>query len=190
MALFDQIYSLMTTIAGFAFVVGLVGFIYSRDANHWRYLAKSYERNWQTPISERWGNVVLYGKFPVSKAYNGILKLGIHSNGLSLKVMMPPQNIFCRPLFVPFKDIRGWDQTWYLNAKTVELELEHAPEVKMAMPRDQMEWIRSAGGSEIEIMDQASPHRDKPVLWHAFLIVSSAVVILGTVFVILPGIFS
>ena len=101
--------------------------MYKRDAIHWNYLAKTYARPWQKPISERWGNAVLYGKFPVSKAYNGILKIGVHEDGFSLRVRFPLISYFCEPLFIPFRDVRGWDQTWYLNSKTVELELAGAP---------------------------------------------------------------
>ncbi len=177
-----------STIAGFAFVLLMLGFIYKRDAVHWSYLEQAYGRPWQIPTRERWGNAVLYGKFPVSKAYNGILKIGVHGDGLSLRIMFPPISLFCKPLFIPFRDIIGWDQTWYLNAKTVELELTGAPEVKIAMPLEQIEWIRNAGGAQIAMMNQASPHRDKPVIWHGYLVVSSVVFVVGTVYVLLAGV--
>ena len=179
--------SFITTIAGFAMVLLMVGFIYKRDSVHWQYLEQVYGRPWQTPIHERWGHAVLYGKFPVSKAYNGILKVGVHHNGLSLRIMFPIISFFCRPLFIPYGDICGWDQTWYLNAKTVELELSGAPEVKIAMPREQVEWIRNTSGVKIAMMNQTSPHRDKPVIWHAFLVVSSLVFVVGTTFVLLTA---
>ena len=180
-------FTFISTAAGFAFVVFLVGFIYKRDAIHWAYLERTYGRPWQTPIRERWGHAVLYGKFPVSKAYNGILKIGVHRDGLSLRIMFPLISLFCRPLFIPYRDICGWDQTWYLNAKTVELELVGAPEVKIAMPSAQVDWIRSAGGMDITMMNQASPHSDKPVIWHAFLVVSFVVITVGTTYVLLAG---
>ena len=84
-----------------------------------------------------------------------------------------------------YRDIRGWEQTWYLNAKSVELELTGAPQVKIVMPHDQVEWIRSSGGANITMANVASPNRDKPAVWHAFVIVSSLVTIFGTIFVLL-----
>ncbi len=187
MAIFDQIFMAVSSVVAFGFVVALLGFMYRRDACHWRYLAAAYGRPWSRPVRERWGNLVLYGKFPVSKSYNGIARIGVHPDGLALKVMMPPHNIFCRPLFIPFRDIRGWSQSWYLNAESTELELDQAPEVKIVMPRDQLEWIRSMGGHDIEVMNLTSPHADKPVMWHAFLVVSSVLMISVTAYLVLSG---
>lgn len=181
----DPVFSFISTIAGAAFVVFIVGFLYKRDAIHWEYLERVYGRPWRTPIRERSGSAVLYGKFPLSKAYNGIVKLGVHGDGLSLRIVFPLISLFCRPLFIPYRDICGWDQTWYLDAKTVELELAGAPEVKIVMPRKQVEWIRGAGRTDITMMNEASPHRDKPVIWHAFVITSSLVMIVGTIYVLL-----
>ena len=187
MALIEMIFQSVTGLVSLGFVIALLGFMYWRDACHWRYLAEAYGRTWTRPVRTRWGNVVLYGKFPVSKSYNGITRLGLHSDGLSLKIMIPPYSIFCRPLFIPYRDIRGWDQSWYLNAKSTELELEAAPEVKIVMPREQLEWIRGMGGQEIEVTNRTSPHRDKPVLWHAYLVVSFVVMIGVTAYVLLSG---
>lgn len=187
MSFIDQLFTSAASVVAFGFVIALLGYMYKRDACHWRYLATTYGQPWKKPIRERWGNLVLYGKFPVSKSYNGIAKIGVHHDGIALKVMMPPQNIFCRPLFIPFKDIRGWNQSWYLNAESTELELNQAREVKIVMPRDQLNWIRSMGGHEIEIMNQSSPNADKPVLWHAYLVFSSVIMIGAAAYVLLSG---
>lgn len=182
-----MIFSIVSTILGLAFVVVLVGTIYKRDAIHWQHLEQAYGRPWQQPLRERWASAVLYGKFPLSKAYNGILKLGVHKDGVSFRVMFPLISYFCRPLFIPYRDIRGWNQTWYLNAKTVELELARAPEVKIAMPHDQLEWIRSTEGKGISMTNKPSPHHAKPKIWHAYTIVSSTVMIVTVLFLLLKG---
>ena len=46
-------FMIISSIADFAFAAFLVGFMYKRDAIHWNYLAKTYARPWQKPISER-----------------------------------------------------------------------------------------------------------------------------------------
>ena len=182
-----MIFSFLSTIFGLAFVAYLMAMIYKRDAISWQYLEDTYGEPWRPPLKERWASAVLYGKHPLSKSYNGILKMGVHKDGISLKVMFPLISYFCRPLFIPFRDIRGWNQTWYINAKTVELELTGAPEVKIAMPRDQVEWIRTVGGKGITLINKPSPHNAKPKIWRAYIIVSSAMMIVTVVYILLKG---
>jgi hypothetical protein len=182
-----MIFSIISTGLGLAFAVYLVANIYKRDAIHWQYLEQAYGRPWQPPLRERWASAVLYGKHPFSKAYNGILKMGVHKDGVSFRVMFPLISYFCKPLFIPYRDIRGWNQTWYLNAKTVELELSGAPEVKIAMPRDQVEWIRTVRGKGISLINKPSPHNAKPKIWHAYIIVSSTVMIVTMLYILVKG---
>lgn len=179
----------MSIILGLPIVILIVGFIYKRDAQHWEYLAQTYERRWTAPLRERWGHAVLYGKFPASKSYNGIVKIGVHKDGLSLKIMIPVISFFCKPLFIPFHDIISWDQTWYINTKTVELELAGAPEIKIAMPREQVEWIRSKGGNDIKMMTQPSPYQNKPVIWYRFLLVTSLLFVISMLYILFATIF-
>lgn len=173
MVVIEFIQSGISLLMGTAFVVMLVGYIYKRDAIHWEYLAEAYARDWRPPLVERWGHAVLYGKFPVSKGYNGIMKVGLHADGLSLRVVIPPKSFFCEPLFIPFKDIRGWKQVWYVNAKSVELELTKAPEVKIVMPKEQLEWFQENGGRAIRFDNVPTPNQAKPVFWYWILVLSS-----------------
>lgn len=55
------------------------------------------------------------------------------------------------------------------------------------MPRDQVEWIRTAGGKGIMLMNKPSPHNAKPKIWHAFLTVSSTVMIVSMLYLLLTG---
>ena len=38
--------------------------------------------------------------------------------------MIPPFSFFyfCESLFIPYSAIKGWQQQWYLDSKSVELE--------------------------------------------------------------------
>jgi len=177
--IFEFLYSSLVTIAAGAGVILLLAMIYKRDAIHWQYLADQYGREWRAPIRERWGNGNLYGKFPLSRGYNGILKVGVFPNGFALKIAIPPDSLFCDPLFIPFEDVRGWDQTWYINSKTVELELVRAPEVKLVMPKSQLEWIHQNSGGRIRFENVPSPNNAKPVLWYWTMIVSFTLPIVG-----------
>ncbi len=173
-----------SSIFGLGIVIALVGYIYKRDAIHWEYVANGYKRNWATPIKECWGNAVLYGKFTASKSYNGILKIGIFPDGFAMRVMFPPKAIFCKPIFIPYRDILGWNQTWYINDETVELELKHAPEVKIVMPRSQVEWMKENAGAQLRLMNEPSPHKDKPVFWYWIIIAQGVMAVLLVIFLL------
>ncbi len=112
---------------------GALYLVYYRDAHFWRYLSNFYEAPWQRPIeTRRFQNAVAYGEGFASKSYNGLLTIGIHEFGLALSIISP-FSFFHKPLFIPFSEIKGWKQFWYLNAKSYELELESAPDVKPAI---------------------------------------------------------
>lgn len=162
--------SFISGLFGLGLVLFLLHTIYSRNSNHWRYLADHYGGVWREPSVEKWGYLNLYGKFPVSKGYNSSFKIGLHQEGITLRMIIPPDSFYCKPLFIPYGDIKGWNQSWYLNAESVELELKNATEVKLVMPRSEIDWIKSFGGKTVNIDDVQSPNKDKPVIWHTFLV--------------------
>ena len=160
----------MTMLLGFAVAVFFVGYKYKRHSIYWNHLERVYGRTWNQPTNERWGNAVLFGDFPIFKSYNGTLKIGVDSEGLALRTMFPLDAIFCQPLFIPFGDIIGWDGTWYINSKTVHLKLKRTPSIKIAIPLDQFEWIRSKSGMKQLMMRETPLHKTKPAVWYIIFI--------------------
>ncbi len=160
-------------LIGFSVFGGSLYLIYFRDSHQWRYLSKFYEARWQRPVETRYfQHAVVYGKGIASKSYNGLLTIGVHDLGLALKVI-PPFSFFHKPLFIPFSEIKGWKQFWYLNAKSVELELESAPDVKLVMPASQVKWLQNKSQGKMEVVDEHSPHKQRPNIWYAILILQA-----------------
>ncbi len=162
-------------IASFAFsaligggiVVGLMGFIYYRHAHKWRILAGPYARAWHKPIKQRWlGNVILYGGGPAFASYSGVVFLGVHETGISLR-HIPFLSPFHAPIFIPYDDIRSRNTVWFLNARSVELEFLRAQDVKMVLPRETVEWVSKSSGVELYIHDGSTTHGARPNFWYA-----------------------
>lgn len=160
-------------LIGLGVAFGAVGFIYFRDSHMWRYLEESYGRPWQRPIeARRFQHAVAYGRGIASRSYNGLLTIGVHEQGIALRIV-PPFSIFQKPLFIPFADIKGWKQIWYLNSKSYELEFESAPEVKLVMPASQISWLQEASRGQFAVFNQHSPHKQRPNLWYVIIIIQA-----------------
>jgi hypothetical protein len=164
----------MYFLFGLAFVVFILGFQSKRHSIYWNHLEGPYGRTWKKHANERWGHAVLFGEVPIFKSYNGTLKIGVESDGISLRTMFPLDALFCQPLFIPFTDIVGWDGVWYVNSKTIHLELKRAPSIKIAMPRDQVEWIRNNSGMKLPVITDKPIHRARPAVWY-FILISALV---------------
>lgn len=142
---------------GAAMVIAMCAFIYKRHAQEWEALAKIYGRKWVKPIAVKsLRSMVLYTKGEPARTYAGIMKIGAYPDGIGLKPM-PWLAPFHAPVFIPFSDIKGWQQKWYWDSKSVELELAQAPHLRIIMPKSQISWIANQGADEIEI----SPERPK-----------------------------
>ena len=119
----------LMVVGGITFV-GAMYWVFFRDSHFWRYLADSYAQPWQNPLTtRRFQHGITYGREIGSKSYSGLLTIGIYDHGLGLRVFAP-FSFFHKPLFIPFNEIEGWDQHWYLNAKSCELTFKRAPDVK------------------------------------------------------------
>ncbi|MEL7429576.1 MAG: hypothetical protein AAFN43_06215 [Pseudomonadota bacterium] len=169
--LFWFIQDIFRTLAGFALVVGLLYFIYHRSAFRWQYLAKSYARPWGKPLEiKHMQSVVLYGMRAGGNIHRGIVTIGIEKDGVAFKPLwfLAP---FHEPLFIPYSDIRGWGQQWYLDDKSVELEFARAPEVKLLMAASEFKWIREFAGNRANITDARSPNNAKPEFFYWFSLI-------------------
>ena len=167
-AIFETLY--LSVIGGGVFI-GLLWLVYSRDAHMWRYLAAAYARPWAEPREvRRLQSAVAYGRGVASKSYNGVLTIGRHADGVALR-LLPPFSIFHDPIFIPFKDIRGWEQLWYLDATSYELEFEQAPEVKLVMPAKQVKWLQENSFGRMQVSETRSPNAARPNFWYVIILV-------------------
>lgn len=183
-AIFETLY--LSVIGGGVFV-GLLWLVYSRDAHMWRYLARAYARPWAEPGEmRRLQSAVAYGKGVASKSYNGVLTIGRHADGVALR-LMAPFSLFHDPIFIPFKDIRGWEQLWYLDGKSYELEFEQAPEVKLVMPAAQVAWLKENASGRMQISEERSPGEARPDIWYLVILVQGALGLSLLVWLLLRG---
>ncbi|MEQ8825379.1 MAG: hypothetical protein RIC14_13500 [Filomicrobium sp.] len=118
-------------------------------------------------------SVVLYGQVGYN-SLKGILSIGVHNDGVSFRVMAPFA-LFHEPLFIPYREIRGWNTSWYLDSRSVELEFASAPDIKMIMPVEQVEWIKSYSNQRMAVSSNTHPAGEGASGWHAFAVVSAGV---------------
>lgn len=147
---------------GSVIVVALLRMIYRRHAIDWEQLVSVYGRDWQAPAAQkRFGDMILYSEGRPAKSYNGVIEIGLHVDGVALRpnrFLVP----FHPPIFVPYTDIQGWDQGWYLNAKSAELSFRKAPHMRVIVPREQADWMLSFAGGAAQISEARPPHGTRP----------------------------
>lgn len=169
---------------GGVIVVALLSFIYRRNAIDWEQLVGVYGRDWQAPLlQQRFGDMVLYSEGRTPKSYNSLIQIGLHEDGVALR----PNRFFVPfqpPIFVPYTDIQGWDQSWYLNVKSAELTFQKAPHMRLIMPRKQVDWMLTYAGGSAQMSDARPPHGTGPWRSQLFALVMGALALFVLVIVI------
>ncbi|WP_371396180.1 hypothetical protein [Fretibacter rubidus] len=147
----DLLQKIIIHIFGAAFVFTICAFIYKRHAREWEALAKVYGRKWVKPIAiKNMRSMVLYTEGEPARTYPGIMTIGVYSEGIGLKPIwwLAP---FHNPVFIPFSDIKGWQQRWYWDSKSVELAFDQAPHLRIIMPKSQISWVSEQGAENIDV---------------------------------------
>jgi hypothetical protein len=149
---------------GAVFVAGILSVVYKAHAVDWEKLVRIYGRDWQAPrLKKRFAHMILYSEGRPAKSYNSMLDIGLLEEGIALR----PSRIFAPfhpPIFIPYTDIEGWSQQWYVNARSAELSFRKAPHMRMIMPRDQVEWMFSLTGLAAPVSGARPPHGKWPSL--------------------------
>ncbi|MFN7165266.1 MAG: hypothetical protein ACK4P2_10665 [Hyphomonas sp.] len=158
----DLISSLLALLPGLVIAGGLMAFIYKRDAVDWEKLAAVYGREVTGHLARRrFNNMILYSEGRPAKSYKGVVTIDLHPDGIGLKPF-PFLVPFQKPIFVPFADIEGWKQTWYLDSKSTELAFRKAPQMRLIMPTSQVDWIRSVAEDGFSVSEDRPPHGHWP----------------------------
>lgn len=159
---------------GLAIAGGILAVIFKRHATEWQEMASVYDGSGDTPLRvKRFGQLVLYCDGAPARPYKGLFRLEVYANGIALKpyrFLVP----FHDPMFIPFRDIEGWTQTWYLDDKSVELQFAKAPRMRIIMPASQLDWIRETSGKRIHVSEQKPPHGRWPWVTHVSAMVLGA----------------
>jgi len=177
----------MPLLSGLVIVGAMMAFIYKRHAEDWEQLLPVYGRPWQKPrLQKRFANMVLYSEGRPAKTYPGTVAIGLYDDGIALRPnpLLAP---FHPAIFVPYADIQGWGQHWYINAESAELTFRKAPHMRVIMPRDQAEWMLSMSGNTVEISGTRPPHGTGPWLTYAAALASGAMAVAVIVMLIIKG---
>ncbi len=164
----------MLSLIGVSVFLGSFGGILWVTARRWRYLAKSYAGTSSAPIEKRYMQSAVLIGLGGFNSLKGIVTIGAHETGVSLR-LLAPFSLFHTPLFIPYSDIRGWGTTWYLNARSTELEFRQAPKVKLVMSADQAEWIKSHAGHKMTLRETSPPTGNAGRGWYAFVLINAGV---------------
>lgn len=179
MFFFELLQKITSAVVGLSIFLGIASFVLYRDAFRWRRLAERYERPWGNPILTKNGQfLTLYSAEPVPKSYRGTVSIGIESSGIALKIWRPLA-WFQKPIFIPYSDIEGWNQTWYPSTRSVELRLHPLPDVKLVMPLKQVEWIREFSGNRLHYKNEKSPYGERPRIIGFFAWIYLAATVFG-----------
>lgn len=164
----------MSVLFGLAIVYGILAFIYRRHAEEWQRLARVYSGVKQTPQAvKRFGQMVLYADGAPARTYKGVVSIEIHFDGFAL---MPMQWLipFHDPVFIPYRDIKGWTQDWYIDGKSVELEFSQAPGLRIIMPKSQLDWIKQTSGRSLSMSSERPPNGRGPWASRGLALMSGA----------------
>lgn len=167
----DVLHQIFSLIFGLAMVFGLLIFIYKRDAVDWEKLQAAYSRDWLPPEDEKkFATVILYSDGRMAKSYKGLLTLGLYPHGIGLRpsrILLP----FQYPIYVPYEDIEGWHQNWFIDGASTEIAFRKTPGMRMIMPKSQLDWIQSKLNIQIPVSKQKPPHGK----WPAFSFIHAVV---------------
>ncbi len=140
------------------------------NARRWRYLAEHYATDDEhTGETRHMQNAVLLGLGGFN-SLKGIVSIGVNEAGVSLRVM-PVFSLFHMPLFIPHSDIQGWGTSWYLDGSSSELQLRHAPDVKIVVPTETATWIKGFSGNKMLLRSDEPPTGKSGQGWRLFVLV-------------------
>jgi hypothetical protein len=165
----------------FVFIFG--GMLWT-TARRWRSLAAHYARETPFAIEKRIMQSVILTSASGYNAHKGIITIGLHETGLSMRVMKP-FSLFHQPLFIPYADIHSGPTIWYLNAHSIELAFRQEPDIRLVMSADQVSWINAASPQKFTVETRSSQRQSPTTRWHAFATVHAAIALVMVVCLLL-----
>lgn len=148
--LFGRLWMLGWQIAAFAIVVFILWFALRAHSHMWRLVAARYRgKSPSSAIARKLEVTVIAARDlrmpdpfqnPAYRNYPGLL-LNIHEQGLALS-LVPPFNLLCPPLFLPFDEMDLKQTHWALWREPYAIRMRRLPETDIIIGRDTARWIR------------------------------------------------
>lgn len=144
-AMLDQVFSALRFALSMALPFALFLGVWAMIAQaRWGYLAETYAARRRAMPARRihMQKLVLIGRRPTCQTYSGITTIGATEEGLWLS-LMPGFSFFHEPLFIPWQDLHVEPRKWVFY-DALELSARNAPDVKMIVYPEALEWIEQA----------------------------------------------
>ena len=182
--LVEAVFTAVTALVSLALPLALLAFIHWRHAVDWQAIEQAYHRSWQPPLQmKRLQTLLIYSDGRMTKSYKGLLTLGLYRDGIGMR-MNPVFAPFHRPVFIPFEDISGWTQKWFIDAKSVELSFAKVPQLRIIMPAEQMDWVAGNSSGAVSISPERPPHGKWPYASFAIAVIFGVWAVLLIVFLL------
>ena len=144
---FSELWIAAAALVGAALFVGLMLWLARSHSAMWRRLAAIHaaprRRGAIATKLEVW--VIAERRSGSPRAYRQYagLKLALHPDGISAWLIpIPPLNLGCRPLFLPFAGMEVANTDWMLWTDPVALRMRRAPALDVIIGRNTLRWIR------------------------------------------------
>ena len=130
----DYLQTLFSSVIGFAFVGGMLSFIYWRHGWRWRRIQQAFPEAGEPPI-RKWHlqSVYCHADGLIFNSYRGMVTIGVGEDGLTFSVI-PPFSLIQSAFFVPYRDLMAYQQDWLLMGRCCQLEFRGVPDMKMVIP--------------------------------------------------------
>jgi hypothetical protein len=150
-AFFSELWNLASAALGAAVFLGLMWHLARAHSFQWRIVSKAYSGRATTSllarkvpetivITERGARGPLAPGGAGWRNYPGV-RIAVHEDGLALS-LVPPFNIMCPPLFLPFVDMEVGSTWWGLWPDPLAIRMKRAPKVDMIVAQDTVRWLR------------------------------------------------
>lgn len=137
-------------VAAWALAAFILWFALQLHAHMWRRVAERYRGTAPSTgiarklevmvIAERGLGMPSPFQSKSFRKYPGLV-LAIHDEGLELS-LIPPINILCPPLFLPFDEMELEQTDWALWPEPFAIRMRQLPDVDIIIGRETVRWLR------------------------------------------------
>lgn len=144
---FSTVWQTVTWLIGLCVFLGLMWWIVRANAFWWRKVGADYAgRPPSRPLARKVPETIVVTGRPASRAAIGYRVYGasviaIHSDGLALD-QIPPLNIHCPPLFLPFDEMVVKETDWMLWPDAYVIRMQRCPDIDIIVARRVILWVR------------------------------------------------
>ena len=142
---------ILPTLMGMLVLAGALWWIVDAHSSMWRQAAAHYQgASSKATIARKIPEtIIITGRGAIGGLHSGnrnyrvyaASNIAIHADGLSIR-QIPPFNIRCRPLFLPFDKMELKQTSWALWPEPFALRMRRTPELDIIVDRRLVRWIR------------------------------------------------